>query len=298
MILGLDVSNHQWPVNMAAARSAGREFVVIKASEGVGFTDPRLAAHRANAHAAGLVVGLYHFARDNTPASEAAYFAQVVGALQPGEFLVLDQEVTHAGGNVPWCAAWLAAVRARYGVAPLIYMNQGNGTGVTSGDWTQVAKTNGLWLARYDGAPNAQTSVNYWGPVAMKQYSDAGSVLGVPGTCDVNAFYGTADQLRAYGYQGSTPVMSATGPASWDAADWAAFSNQTGLAVWGFKTSGKGTQAQDRLTGIDEGWLPAISKAIAAIPSTSGGSPAVSAQQVADLVIAALGQRISTPPTA
>lgn len=206
MILGFDVSHHQGVVNFPATKAAGRDFVVVKATEGVGFTDPNFATYRTQAHAAGLVVGIYAFARDNSPTAEASYFAGVVGALRPGEFLVLDQEVAHAGGNVPWCATWLAAVQARYGIAPLIYMNKGAATGVASGDWSQVARNNGLWLASYDQAPATQTSVAYWGPVAMKQYYDKGSVLGVVGQVDVNAFYGTRDQLLAYSKPAPAPA--------------------------------------------------------------------------------------------
>jgi GH25 family lysozyme M1 (1,4-beta-N-acetylmuramidase) len=205
VILGLDISGHQPGVNFAAVKASGRGFVVLKATEGVGWTDPSFAAYRKAAHAAGLIVGLYHFARadtGNSAAAEAQSFLSSVGTLQTGEFLVLDQEVPN---TVAWCQQWLDKVYAATGVRPFIYMNQGNGTGVTSGNWTTVAKNYGLWLARYDNTPAAQTSVPYWGVCTMKQYSDAGSVPGVAGTCDVNAFYGSTAQLLAYG-KGGTPA--------------------------------------------------------------------------------------------
>lgn len=203
MILGVDLSHFQAAVNFAQLKASGREFVVLKATEGVGYADPSFRAYRSAARAAGLVVGIYHFARDNSPAAEVAYFSGVVGALQTGEFLVLDQEVTHAAGNVPWCSAWLDATRAKYGVAPLIYMNQGAVTGVTSGNWTQVAQTYGLWLAKYDNAPAVQSAVAYWGVPAMKQFYDKAAVPGVPTSppCDVDSFFGTTAQLLAYGKQ-------------------------------------------------------------------------------------------------
>jgi GH25 family lysozyme M1 (1,4-beta-N-acetylmuramidase) len=201
VILGFDVSNHQQAVNFAAARAAGRDFCATKATEGVGFTDSYLAVNRKAGRAAGLVMGLYHFARAGDPVAEARYFANAVGPLQAGEFVVLDWEVP-AADPVGWCSTWLATVKGVLGVAPLIYMNQ---SAVKGSNWTSLAGTYGLWLAQYDGSTQ-QPAVPYWGAPAMKQYSDAGSVLGVNGLCDVNAFYGKRDQLLAYGAGASTPT--------------------------------------------------------------------------------------------
>ena len=253
MILGLDVSHYQQGTNFSQVKASGRDFVYLKATEGVGYADPTfnggilngkvVPSFRKAAHDAGLVVGIYHFARDNAPAAEAAYFAGVVGALPPGEFLVLDQETGHAMGNVLWCQQWLDATRAHYGIAPLIYMNQGSATGVASGNWTTLAQTYGLILARYDNAPTVLSTVPYWGSPAMKQFSSAGTVPGVPGTCDVDVFYGTADQLRAYGYQGSTDMPLT--PADIQAVADAVWQSQ------GDATHGQGIWEGDRLIGID-----------------------------------------------
>lgn len=200
MILGLDISHYQGTPNFAQVKAAGRSFVYIKATEGTGYVDPMFAANRKAAHSAGLVVGLYHFGRAGNVAAEVAFFLKTIGALQPGEFLVLDQEVPNTVG---WCKAWLDGVAAQAGVNPFIYMNQSSSTGLGMGDWSAVAKNYGLILARYDNTPTVFNSVPYWGQPAMKQYSDAGTVLGVAGTCDVDSFNGTADQLLKYGYQGA-----------------------------------------------------------------------------------------------
>lgn len=220
-ILGLDVSHFQGGVNFAQVKASGRDFVVIKATDGIGYTDPLFTANRKAAHAAGLIVGLYHFARAGDPAAEAAYFLRTIGAVQPGEFLVLDWEVP-AGNPPAWCQQWLDAVRAATGVAPLIYMNQ---SAVNGSNWSNVAKTYGLWLARYDNAPAAQNAVPYWGVPAMKQYSDAGTVLGVSSPCDVDVFFGTADQLRAYGASNGAADMPLSD------ADLAAVENHAYIAV-------------------------------------------------------------------
>lgn len=206
MILGADMSHYQSGTDFAQVKAGGLDFVVIKASEGIGYTDPSFTIFREQAHTAGLLVGIYHFGQDNDPAEEAGYFASVVGPLRPGEFLALDQEVPHTAGNVPWCLTWLDATRTHYGIAPLLYANQGSGTGIASGDWTPAAAAHGLWLARYDNAPTVIDTVPYWGTPAMKQYSDAGTVPGVPGPCDIDVFHGTHDQLLAYGTTGDNDM--------------------------------------------------------------------------------------------
>ena len=200
-ILGVDVSHYQGSPGWAAVKASGRDFCVLKATEGTGYVDPTcngtptVPSNRRNAHAAGLIVGLYHFARAGNAVAEAQFFLRTVGTLQPGEFLVLDWEVP--GANPPgWCKTWLDTVYAATGVRPLIYMNQ---SAVNGSNWSAVAADYGLWLAKYDGT-TAQPSVAWWGAPAMKQYSDRGSVPGV-GSCDVNVFFGGTDQLLKYGKQ-------------------------------------------------------------------------------------------------
>jgi hypothetical protein len=151
-------------------------------------------------------VGLYHFARAGDARAEAAAFARAVGSLQPGEFAVLDWEVS-APDPVSWCATWLTAARDALGVRPLVYLNQ---SARDRSDWTRVVQGDfALWLARYDGSTDACAS-GRWPALAMKQYSDKGTVPGVAGQVDLDVFYGTEDELRAHG-KAATP-----GPQPWE----------------------------------------------------------------------------------
>lgn len=189
MILGCDLSHWQGAPDFAAIRASGREFVVLKATDGTGTVDPRFAANRRQAHAAGLVVGLYHYAQAGDPAAEADWFVRTAAPAE-GEFVCLDWEV--AGEPVGWCAAWLAAVEERLGIKALVYLNQSLRDGH---DWSPViAGGHGLWLARYDGVPDAVPSGG-WPVLAMKQYSRTGSVPGIDGDVDLDVFYGEVGDL-------------------------------------------------------------------------------------------------------
>lgn len=205
-ILGIDISHHQGAVDFAAVKTS-RDFVVIKATEGVGFTDPNFGAYRAQAHAAGLIVGLYHFARAGDPAAEAAYFAHVVGPLQPGEFLVLDWEVPYSDPPA-WCKTWLDSAARAFGVNPLVYMNSSMMRGSI---WSTVAVTYGLWLAKYDHS-TVMVGSGAWAGLAMKQYDDRATVPGITGGVDADVFFGTAEQLLAYGKQADPAPAPAPQP--------------------------------------------------------------------------------------
>jgi GH25 family lysozyme M1 (1,4-beta-N-acetylmuramidase) len=194
VILGPDVSNWQGTPNMVAVAASGNDYVICKATEGTGYVDPTMPANRANGHAAGMLVGLYHFASIGDVGAEVRAFLNAVGALRPGEFLVLDFE-RPAGDPPGWCKAWLDGVQAATGQRALIYMNQSAASG---SNWSAVAAAGyALWLAKYDGDPWTQGSVPWWGKPAMKQYTDAAQVPGIAGNCDRNAFYGSRDDLLA-----------------------------------------------------------------------------------------------------
>ena len=214
-ILGIDVSNHQPGIDFAKVKAAGYSYVVLKTTEGTVFTDPTMAANRRAAHAAGLIVGFYHFAGSSyykqvyDPTAEATFFAKAIGTLQPGEFTCLDFEpfgYTNLGAYdmVQWARTWLNRTAALLGPNPFIYMA---GAHLRGYNWTPIAATNGLWYAIYDQNQTAPT-VPYWGAPAMKQFYDKATVPGVPSSppCDVDVFFGGTAQLLAYGKNGTSPL--------------------------------------------------------------------------------------------
>jgi GH25 family lysozyme M1 (1,4-beta-N-acetylmuramidase) len=88
-----DVSAYQPAINWDDYAAGGRAGVFVKATEGTSYVSELFAGQRAGAHAAGLVfVGLYHFARTNSPA-----LAQLVQSLQPGEVAAFHPHWTVTG---------------------------------------------------------------------------------------------------------------------------------------------------------------------------------------------------------
>jgi lysozyme len=75
VIKGIDVSGHQDRVDWTRVKADGVKFAYIKATEGVGFVDPRFGAFAAGAQAAGIPHGFYHFARPDTRSGATAQTA-------------------------------------------------------------------------------------------------------------------------------------------------------------------------------------------------------------------------------
>ena len=60
---GIDVSHHQNAIDWTQVAASGVRFAIAKASEGTAYIDPLFSTNRAEAMAAGIVFGAYHFAR-------------------------------------------------------------------------------------------------------------------------------------------------------------------------------------------------------------------------------------------
>lgn len=294
MINGVDVSHFQGTIDFNALKAAGYDFIVIKATQGTNYVDPMFSTNRAKAHAAGLVVLLYHFGNGSDVATEASFFVRTVGTLQVGEGLVLDDEV--AAINSAWAKSFCDIVFAATTVKPLVYINK---SVLANQNWSAVVADNdGLWLATYDNS-TAPPASGAWPAAAMKQYWDKGTVAGIPGPVDLDVFYGTVAQLENYGFIGGGNV---------------ALTQQDLDAIFNYDING--VKFRDRVFGMDNIQLPSIAKAEAAELSALGKIPTTAptidvdalaakivaatstdeAKQVANEVVALLALHLNTTP--
>jgi lysozyme len=190
MTTGVDVSNNQGTIDWNALRSDDVDFAYIKVTEGIGYIDPDVDAHLAGARAAGLIVGLYHFARPdtNSPEADAASFAAALsarGAAQPGWLPpCLDLERDAPVNMIAWSQRFLAALRAATGYGPaMLYANTSwwqNQLG--GGGWLDPQTS--AWVAHYGRDPG---DPGWKGEQAvMHQYADDGILSGYPGTLDLD----------------------------------------------------------------------------------------------------------------
>ena len=93
-ILGNDVASFQGDINYDIYKN-NTNFVICKATEGVGFIDPKFKRNQSEARRVGLPLGFYHFARPdlgNSPEAEADFFLNIVGTPKEGEIFILYYE--------------------------------------------------------------------------------------------------------------------------------------------------------------------------------------------------------------
>jgi len=211
---GIDTS--KWQAGLPDA-TINADFIIFKATEGVGYVDPDCAASHLESVQAGKLVGVYHFARPdgNDPISEADFFVDNIQGYIGNTLLVLDWEVGPVN-NVAWAKQWLDHVQFRTGVKPLIYMSE---SVVNSYDWSSVANADyGLWVARYrDYTPDYNYDMSNAGQVpdvkwwangyCMWQWTSSGILDGWGGSLDCNIFYGDRNTWLSYvkGYPVSQP---------------------------------------------------------------------------------------------
>jgi hypothetical protein len=154
LLRGFDLSAYQ-----SATAPSGADFIIVKATEGSGYTSSRFAAQWTSAKSKAKHRGAYHFARpeDSSAASQAARFLSVVKPA-PGESVWLDLEASdlNQGQTNAWAKAWGDYIRDHTpGVTSGVYMGRGyatNGTGRDLADHFTY-----WWMPQYPSTTKTST---------------------------------------------------------------------------------------------------------------------------------------------
>ena len=201
----IDISHHNGKsLEFDAAKADGIVGVIHKASQGTTSRDPMYTANRAQAEAAGLLWGAYHFGTGGDGAEQAVHFVQSLGE-PDGVLMALDLE-TNPGGDsmtLPQARAFVGKVQQLTGRWPGLY------SGCTIKDLLRrrrdpILANCWLWLAQY--GPKAVVPPN-WPTWTLWQYTD-GTIGGDPksvcgiGPCDRSRFNGSEANLRTLWHGG------------------------------------------------------------------------------------------------
>ena len=196
-VYGIDVSYYQGNINWAAVKGAGKQFAIVRVSDGTGFNDPKFIANWDGAKGAGLLVGAYQFFR---PAQDPTAQADLmVNALNARKYSsadlppVLDVEVTDgvsAATILSRINTWMTRVKSRTGRMPVMYSSPGFWGGLGSPTPNPLPY---LWVAHWGvSCPNLPKP---WGRLRFWQYSDKGSVAGISGAVDLDMYNGPLSEL-------------------------------------------------------------------------------------------------------
>lgn len=217
---GIDISSWQRDINLSAIKA---DFVIVKATEGIGYVDKSCDMLFQKALSLGKKLGFYHFARptaNNDPIREADFFYENCKGYFGKAIPILDWEAENKQ-NVAYAKAWLDRVYQRSGVKPVIYMSE---SVVNSYDWSSVANADyGLWVAKYrDNNPDynynmanagSRPRVKWWKFYCMWQWTSTGRLDGYGHNLDCNVFYGDAATWDKYaGKSGTTQPVKPTQP--------------------------------------------------------------------------------------
>lgn len=186
-LYGVDISRWQ----SVGTGDSAKDFVVCKATEGVGYVDESCDKHFQRAKKHGKLLGHYHFARPDLnkgmdgAIKEAQFFVNNTRNYFGESIPVLDWEQPGTTSDVSWAQAWLDEVYRLTGVRPLIYMSA---SVVNNNNWSCVSGNYGLWIAGYPNEYNVKNpptptagampyKIGSWAFWAIWQYSSSAGTL-------------------------------------------------------------------------------------------------------------------------
>jgi lysozyme len=195
-IHGIDVSKYQetiaWDeVKAMKVKEVRMGFVFIKATEGIGNTDPSFGRNWKKAKDNGMIRGAYHFfigSKDGR--MQAENFIDRV-ELQTGDLPpVLDVEQLNGSTAIQMkteIKKWLDIVEEYYRVKPIIYTNVDFYNRCLGEEFDSYP----LWLAHYYQVNKPRINRNwiFW------QHSDQGHVNGIVSKVDFNVFNGDSTEF-------------------------------------------------------------------------------------------------------
>ncbi|KYC65653.1 glycoside hydrolase family 25 protein [Heyndrickxia coagulans] len=200
---GLDVSHYQTLTqdSFNLMKSQGYNFVILKATEGSGYTDSKFYTYYKYARNAGLSVHAYHMIGNSTTTSaqhiaEAKHFYQVLAQTKAKTGYAFTgyafEDIEPTGTNsitttwwanaAPACAGYFLNEMQTLGQTKVgIYAGYFNWKSYLEGHTDSWPSNTKIWLARYN--ITLGTNADVW------QYTETGTIDGITGHFDLDISY-------------------------------------------------------------------------------------------------------------
>lgn len=200
MLYGIDVSSWQEGIDIASI-SNQCDFLIAKCTDGTYFKDEPFEQFMQNAYAANMLLGMYHYAENQSATTQAEYFYRHSSAWLGLALPVLDIEETSIPDWEDFCIEFCDVYKQLSGVQPIIYMSNG----YTDMFSRAFAEKYTLWVAEYwyTDITNYQRLLyadwpicSPWKDAKMWQFSSSGKLAGFNGNLDLDYFDGTANDWK------------------------------------------------------------------------------------------------------
>jgi GH25 family lysozyme M1 (1,4-beta-N-acetylmuramidase) len=204
-IYGVDVASYQGRPDWPRVKRAGVSFAFSKVTEGTGYVNPTWAYNATEMLRLGgnFLPGAYHFLHGGHGAAQARYFLSKAGDVSK---MAVALDVEASGADAATSRDWVKEFKRLTGNHPVIgYYPRWY--------WEQTGRPDlsffdTVWQSHYvtgSGSPSGlfgKVPATFWAtfggePISILQFSSSGTVPGISGRCDVNAYKGSLDQLRA-----------------------------------------------------------------------------------------------------
>lgn len=193
---GIDISGWQAGIDLSKVPC---DFVIVKATQGVGFVSEACDKQVQQAIALRKPFGFYHYVNGSGAVAEADFFVNHCAGYFGKGIPCIDWESAEnsAWGNTGYLKQLVQRVIDRTGVKPLIYAS------ASSFPWDVAQALDcGAWVAQYasNNATGYQDSPWNEGAYdcAIRQYSSAGRLAGYNGNLDLDKAYMDADGWAKY----------------------------------------------------------------------------------------------------
>lgn len=210
----IDISSWQHGIDLPAVFAQNElHGVIVKATEGTGYTNPDLKGWADWLVSNGKPLGLYHYLSGVNASSEAAWFVEASRPYLGKAVLCADYEAEALAKGTRYLKDFLDAVLELTGVHPIVYCSL---SVVQSQDFSQIAPTYKLWVAQYasNGVVNGfqehpwqQGSVSPFPCYIMHQYTGNGRLKGYGSPLDLDLYTGSYSSWMALAKGEDAPAV-------------------------------------------------------------------------------------------
>lgn len=193
LINGIDISNWQKGSDISKAKNAGYEYIILKTSEGKGYTDPYMPGWYEQARKLGMKVGAYHFLNADSGASQAKKFVNIINNKTWDICPVLDIELDDLSSkgltNSQFCNIVIDFIKTYESLCPmpLCIYTYTSYIPILKSIASQI-KDYPLWIANYNGKPDLNLNNHFFTKCVGHQWTEKGTVPGITTKCDVDVF--------------------------------------------------------------------------------------------------------------